>query len=381
MKVFHLDRYVVKRDPMGDPLEIIVKEDLAPDQLPEEVLKQIGDKADPGDKPRPDKTLSLFTHVKREGNKWVQYQEVKGVVLEDSHGTYPLNKSPWIPLRYTKIDGEDYGRGFVEEYIGDLKGLEALMEAITEGTAVSAKVVFLVNPNGMTDAESLAEAENGDFIDGRREDVNTLQVEKYADLRVAYDLVNIVTERLGYAFLLNTSLQRSGERVTATEWNYLASELEDALGGLYSLLSQELQLPLVRRLIHQMEKAKRVPKLPDGVVSPTVVTGLEALGRGHDLQKLQAFVQDVVALAQVKPEMVEALDSRDLMTRLATARGIDVKGLVKSQQQMEQERAAAAQQAQAQQMASMAEKVAPEIVKQAGNVAAGNQATAAEGGA
>ncbi|WP_416142518.1 portal protein [Escherichia coli] len=47
----------------------------------------------------------------------------------------------------------------------------------------------------------------------------------------------------------NSAVQRTGERVTAEEIRYVASELEDTLGGVYSILSQELQLPLVRVLL------------------------------------------------------------------------------------------------------------------------------------
>ena len=43
------------------------------------------------------------------------------------------------------VDGEDYGRGRVEEFLGDLQSLESLTQAITEGSAAAAKVVFLVS--------------------------------------------------------------------------------------------------------------------------------------------------------------------------------------------------------------------------------------------
>ena len=42
------------------------------------------------------------------------------------------------------VDGESYGRGRVEEFIGDLKSLEALSQALVEGSAAAAKVVFTV---------------------------------------------------------------------------------------------------------------------------------------------------------------------------------------------------------------------------------------------
>ena len=51
-----------------------------------------------------------------------------------------------IVLRFNTVDGEDYGRGRVEEYIGDLRSLEAAIQALVEGSAAAAKVVFVVSP-------------------------------------------------------------------------------------------------------------------------------------------------------------------------------------------------------------------------------------------
>jgi hypothetical protein len=40
-----------------------------------------------------------------------------------------------------------------------------------------------------------------------------------------------------------------------------------------------------------MQQAKRLPSLPKGVVKPTIVTGMEALGRGNDLNKIRQFIE------------------------------------------------------------------------------------------
>jgi hypothetical protein len=331
MRVFRLDRYVVRRDPMGNVLEIITKEDVSPAALPENIRAIV--KADPANKD-PNKSVSLYTRVYRYYDKWRVYQEVAGQIIPDSKGSYPLDKSPWIPLRFVRIDGEDYGRGYVEEYYGDLRSLEALSRAIVEGSAAAAKVVFLVSPNGQTKAKDLSKAESGDFVTGIVGDVTTLQVEKRADFSIALQTIQGVEQRLAFAFLLNTAIQRSGERVTAEEIRFMAGELEDALGGVYSILSQEFQLPLVTRIMFVMQRQGRLPELPKGAVRPTITTGLEALGRGHDLNKLNVFVQNLAPL----PEALTYLNVADLITRVGTSLGIDMAGLVKSPDQVAAER-------------------------------------------
>jgi hypothetical protein len=197
MKVYRLDRYVVKRDAMGNVLEIITKESVSPLMLDASVRELLTDPED-----RNNKDYDLYTCVKRtETGSWSVYQEVQGIAIPGSEGTYPKDKCPFIPLRFSRIDGEDYGRGFVEEYIGDLKSLEALTQAIVEGSAASAKVLFLVRPNGTTKAKNLAQSANGAIVAGDANDVSTLQVQKAADFRVALETANMITDRLSFAML------------------------------------------------------------------------------------------------------------------------------------------------------------------------------------
>ena len=338
MRVFRLDRYCVKRDPMGNVTHIAIKETVAPMMLPESVREEVY-------RQEKENSCDLYTSVVREGNEFVVQQDVKGIVIEESKGRYPVEKTPFLPLRYTRIDGEDYGRGFVEEYIGDLKSLESLTKAIVEGSAAAAKVLFMVNPNGTTRAKTLSESPNGAIVQGSDGDVSVLQLNKFNDFRTAQGVMNGISDRLSQAFLLNSGVVRDAERVTAEEIRMLSQELEAALGGLYSLLSQEFQMPVVTRLMARMSKEGRLPKLPKDIVKPTIVTGVEALGRGNDLQKLDLFLAGANQI--VGPQAVaQYVNVSDYFKRRATALGIETEGLIKSDEEIQQ----AMQQAQQQEM-------------------------------
>lgn len=363
MKVFRLDRYVVKRDAMGNLLEVVTKESISPKMLPEEAQMML--KAEGSDEPI-NKSLDLFTCVKLVNNKWEVHQEAAGMEIPGSRGTYPKDKNPFIPLRFSRIDGEDYGRGFVEDYIGDLKSLEGLTQAIVEGSAAAAKVLFLVRPNGTTKARTLAESANGSIVNGDANDVSTLQVQKSGDFQVALATAQNITERLSFAFLLNSSVQRQAERVTAEEVRFMAQELETALGGVYSILSQEFQQPLIKILLSRLESNGKMPKMPKDTVKPTVVTGLEALGRGQDLNKLATFLQYLQPLGA---ELIQSeMNVGDYIDRLGASLGIDTNGLIKSDEQKAQESQAMVEDQQAASMMQtaqdMATKATPEMIKQ-----------------
>ena len=113
----------------------------------------------------------------------------------------------------------------------------------------------------------------------------------------------------------------------------MAQELEYVLGGVYSILSQEFQLPLVNRVMDKMQKKRTLPKLPKKLVKTTIVTGLEALGRGHDLNKLDMFIQGAAQL--LGPEFPTYVNMSDYLKRRATSIGIDTEGLVKTEEEIQ----------------------------------------------
>jgi len=350
IRVFHLDRFVIDRDPMGNVIHIATKENLSYEAVDDEVKEAL---ASSGGQPTDE--IHLYTAACREGDNFVIYQDVNGVALPSSGGTVKADKNPFIPLRFSRIDGESYGRGYVEEYLGDLQSLEGLTRAIVEGSAAAAKVMFLVNPNGTTRARTLAESPSGAIVQGNAADVTTLQLNKVNDFRTAQASIQVISDRLGAAFLLTSGVVRNAERVTAEEIRMLSQELESALGGLYSLLSTEMQMPFVNRLMDVMKRKKKLPALPKDVVSPVIITGVEALGRGNDLQKLDLFLAGAAQV--VGPQAVaEFVNVGEYFQRRATSLGIKTAGLVKSQEEIQ------AEQQQAQQMA-MLQQIAPQGIK------------------
>lgn len=359
LRVFHLDQYVIKRDPLGRLQHIVVKETVAPAMLPDEAKAIAVGEYGEFRSPSMDETCDLYTMVCRMSeDKFDAWQEIKGVEVPGSRGSYNAASLPWFALRMNRVDGESYGRGYVEEYIGDLKSLESLMQAIVEGSAAAAKVLFLVNPNGLTDPETLSRSPNGAIREGMATDVSVLQVQKQADFSIALQTIGVIRERLSYAFLLAESTIRNAERVTAEEVRLTTAAVERQLGGIYSILSQEFQLPLVSRLMDVMQRKKKLPKVPKQFVKPVVITGVDALGRGNDLAKLDAFLAGIQQT--FGPQAVgQYINIAEYLSRRATSLGIDPKGLIKGQEELAADQNNAMQQ-------TMMEKLGPSAITQLG---------------
>tara|TARA_R110002020_G_scaffold167780_6_gene356282 strand:- start:6608 stop:8200 length:1593 start_codon:yes stop_codon:yes gene_type:complete len=331
MRVFPLDQYVIKRDGSGAILCVVTCERLSASSLPDGVTA-----------PPDAKEVKLYTAAERtKDGEYRVWQEIEDKIFNP--GTVSKDELPYIAPRMFELLGESYGRGLGEHYLGDLVSLEALSRSIVQASAAAAHLVWLVNPNGFTKVSELQKARTGAYIPGLRSDVEALRLDKGADLSISANTAERIERKLHRAFLLNSAIQRDAERVTAEEIRYLAQQIEAAHGGTYSLMNEQLQLPIARRVMNDMEKQGRLPQLPKGVVEPKVITGIEGLGRSAELDRLRTLL--AVATDHLGVEEVgRRVNGTNLLKRIAAATGVDDSGLWRSEEELAAE-AQAAQQA------------------------------------
>lgn len=380
-KMFPLDRYVVKRDLDGDVLEIITKEPVARMSLPLPLQAFLRSKETASPETDHEKNVDVYTWVKRQDDgSWTVHQELDCYRMAGTDGSYPKDKCAFIPLRWHVVHGEDYGRGHVEENLGDTVSCEALSQALVEISAQAAKVHWLVNESGSTDKEMVAKAPNGAVYHGNADDVKTLALDKMQDFQVTKGTLDDCVKRLERAFLSAQSVQRDAERVTAEEIRAMIGELEQGLGGVYALMATDFQRPLAARQLFQMTKAGDLPPLPKDLVSPQIVTGMDGLSRQSDLQKLDTFLSGV-AETFGQPAMAQYVNVGEYIKRRGAALGIDMNGLVKTDEQVQQEQQAAQQAEATQKLGPSAIKAGSDLMKHGASLAAqqgGQSAQAAQ---
>lgn len=343
IKHYPLNRYVVERDGNGNVIEIVTKELIDKKLLPKELQDKVQLQSRDVSMSLGSNDAEIYTHCKLQNNRWVWHQECMDMKVPGSESKAPKDASPFLVLRFNSVDGENYGRGRVEEFIGDLRSLEALSQAITEGSAAAAKVIFLVSPSSTTKPQTLSKAGNGAIIQGRPDDVGVVQVGKTADFATALQQMQTLERRLSEAFLVLTV--RQSERTTAEEVRLTQLELEQQLGGLFSLLTVEFLVPYLNRKLLTMTRSGQLPRYPKNLVKPTIVAGINALGRGQDRESLTSFIMTISQT--LGPEaMMKFLNPDEAIKRLAAAQGIDVLNLVKSMEEQQAETQQQQQQAQ-----------------------------------
>ena len=335
LDLYKFSDYVIVRDFSGNPIEIITRALTLKDALSPELLEALGDEA--GE----DETIGIYTRAVYKNGTWYEYQSLEDIVVEGSEKEYKAdsNTFPYIPLRWTSVSGENYGRGLVEQYLGDFRSLEGLYQLLIESSAVQAKTVFGKRPGSLIDIDELNNADNGAVVYGDLEqDITTLRVDKGSDLQIPLNMIQDLTRRLEQAFLVASSVARQSERTTATEIRYMASDLEEALGGVYSVLSLEYQRPLAYLLLAQTKI-----NLKSLGLDAVIVTGIEALGRNNELDKLRQFNMFLQELGN--PEMIlTRLNIDNYIATIGASLGLDVSNLIKSNAQMQQEQQAAQEQ-------------------------------------
>jgi hypothetical protein len=370
IKLYRLDQYVVVRDPGGRLTEFVVKELFTKDSLPEKLQGLLKQEQSEGDGGSNQRDIPLYTWgIQQPDGSWKVHQELCDDVIPGSDGTYKADTLPWWPLRWSTIIGEDYGRGKIEEHYADLFALDGLSKAMLDGAAMASRNVTLIRPNaagGLNLRRRIATANNGDQIIGNPEDVSMLQFQNVGGMQFVGQLVEKFRQELGAAFLLSSAMRRDAERVTATELRADAEELDGALGGVYSILNQDMALPRIKRLIYQMQAQGKLPEFPKGMIEPTVLVGLEALGRQRDLQKIGEALQ---VLQPLPPEVVQRYPKWDgIIDKIFVAVGLP--DSVKTQAEVaEEQKQEALMQALQQTAPTVADKLLPD---QGGAPAPGN---------
>lgn len=109
-----------------------------------------------------------------------------------------------------------------------------------------------------------------------------------------------------------------------------AQELESSLGGVYSRLAVELQHPLAKRLMKEENAFFKD-------IEPTITTGLESLSRASDLDRLRAFIGDVVGLADIPPQAALRLKYGGIISSFSAGHGVDTTGIIASEEEVDAE--------------------------------------------
>jgi hypothetical protein len=276
----------------------------------------------------------LYTKIVRDNDsgKWIVTQAIEGELVGEEQ-TYTDETLPFQYVGWTHVSGENFHRPYAEDYYPDMKQYDTLANLITKGSIVAAKSLLFVDQRGnRTKIKDITTAENGAVINGNAADVTAFTFGKNYDFQIPMERLQDIGKNLAAAFLMNESVTRDAERVTAQEIRFMAQELEtSSLSGIYSKLSKSVSNRIVSWVMQEL-------KIKFDGINVNVITGLDALGRSAEAQKLDSLVMRMANLG-----LNGWLNEAELIKRYASFDGIDTTNLIKTPNQVQQEQQQAAQ--------------------------------------
>jgi hypothetical protein len=274
-----------------------------------------------------------------------------------------------FPLRWSAIAGEDYGRSMIEEMFGDVRALDVLRKALVDGSILNSEFRWGVNPGGITELADFDNSINGSSIPAVQGDIFAIRAENQAQVEITLRAIMLIEASLGRRFLMNSAVQPTGERVTARQVSILAQELEQSLGGVVSLQTGDVQVPVIRRAMYQMAVDGLLPrdlaefiKDPSSILKLSVKAGLEVLRREVENEKL---IQIAEITTRLPPQAQQYLNWPNYLNKIVASFGVETVGLVKTEQEVAAIQAAQQQAAMAQQQAMMAQQTASQAAIEA----------------
>lgn len=333
-RVVGIKRYCVRRSLTGEVLELLMADKVMFDELEPDVQAAVGRHS----RYQGDHQVTLYKWIRRDAigdyhlEQWVDQWKLPKAF----EGKWPKDQLPYRALTWDLADGNHYGTGLVEDYKGDFAGLSTLTKAQVIGAVLASEFRWLVNPAGMTKPEDFEQSDNGAAIPGVEGDVSLIQSGKSGDLQITMSMATEYVNRIGRGFLLGSQMVRDAERVTTEEIRLIANELETSLGGAYSRLAVDCQLPIAHWAMAGIGLV-----IGDSGFVPTVVTGLDALSRNADLEELKLWLADMAALAQLPEQLQGELNYASLSKALAAPRRIDVTPYLLTPEEKAQRQAAA----------------------------------------
>lgn len=334
MRVLGIKNYCVKRDADGDVMEIVTKEQVPAKALAEDIRVYMGGRLVTTGH---DDKVEMYRWIRRrpdgdyEMTLWVN--DVC-IMMNKYMGKWTAEKLPYRAVTWDLASGDDYGTGLVEDYAGDFASLSILSKSTIQAAVLASEFRWLVNPAGMTSVDDFEKSANGAAIPGQQGDITLLASGTGAVLQSNIAIASEYINRIGRGFLLASAVTRKAERVTAEEIRMTAEELETGLGGAYSRVAVDVQVPLAYWL---MEQAGSPIKGTD--VQPTIITGLAALSRSGDRDNLVLFLQDCTMLGSLPPQIAGRLNIDVITAQFAAARGLVAAQYVKPEAQFKQEQA------------------------------------------
>jgi hypothetical protein len=344
------DRFTVLRDSHGSIMRIIAHWIIDAATLDPEHLAKADLPADTLNKPAEYRTVSMY--MKHEYNPdtgmYMLTYECGGNTIYEKAEKVP---SVWV-ASFGFVPGEHYAAGQMHVALDKLQQLNFVRQRMYELIGADATILFGIQPGSMVRDTDLTK-KSGSVTrnvritpDGRWADVGVLSVDKTGAVNALYTQARELENDIYQLFGVKGPSLPSKERTTATQIQRIVEEADQSSAGQTSAAYESFMLPMARWALDQAGREglltdpgdDEVAAILDDYLNVGLRTGPSLLADTGRLNRMLQFAQ----IASLNPALQEAINWPVFGQAAARYTRVREPGMVKTQEDLEAERMAAA---------------------------------------
>lgn len=290
--------------------------------------------------PRSDVVPGASPSRKKYASIWVCLT-TKEIVSESGYDTFPYHAPRW-----TKLAGEFYGRSPARKCMPDIKMLNAMERTILKaGQKMVDPPLVLANEGFLLPIRTGP----GALIFKEDEERQITPLETKGNLPWAEEKAEQKREFIRRCFHNDwIRRQKKTREQSATEVMDDRDEMLRLFAPLFGRITMELLGPLVVRSYYLLDSRGRIPQAPQSMRDSKLVVGYNSPASraqlGAAALQISQYLQDLIPLAQIDPNVMDAVDMDKVAEQLAIARGTprvilrspsELKALREQKQQMQ----------------------------------------------
>jgi hypothetical protein len=266
--------------------------------------------------------------------------QLKGILSEKG-----LTYMPFIIPRWSKLADEVYGRGPAFTCLSQIRVLNKMVkEALTSAE-------YLNFPTLVAEEDSIMlPMKYGSrqimFHEPGSEKPSPIMAGNQP--QYVMEMIRMYRETINRSFFVDQIIrEQKKERQSVLEIQDTRGQMLNQLSPLLNRMETEYLEPAIETTFELLRRNKQLPPTPDSLAGATmdvVYTSPSAQSQfATKLTNISAFMRDLAPLAQIKPDILDALNERELFEKYARYRNVSP-SVIKSEQDIAQVRQKRAQQ-------------------------------------
>ena len=287
---------------------------------------------------------------------WVSYTTHE-TLLESGYDTFPYHVARW-----TKLAGEVYGRSPAKKCLPDIKMLNAMERTILKaGQKQVDPPLILRNDAFMLPIKTAP----GSLIYKEDEDAQITPLETKGNLPWGEEKAEQKRKFIQQCFYADwIRMEKENVEMTAYEVQDRRDEKLRLLAPIFGRLVSELHGPMIARSYQLLNAHHMIPPAPGQIAKAKLKVGyLSPAAMAQSSSKattISRFLNDLTPLAQVNPDIMDAIDLDKAAQVFAVARGVP-RIILRGPEDLAQMRQAKQQQQQMAQAAQTAEPISKSV--------------------